>query len=260
MLLPGEVLTLVEAQNCARPDVAVRTLGDINGSVGEAYVVAAPPQLLVASRRLGSEWQLTVYPLTEVTDCRVEGEGMELRLAWSVPERDYDLPIPSHAEQSAQRMCGLWLRARQREGKDLKKRPAADKKAAETPTEITPVLALSAALQAMLMADNMAADEEWRLVERLIERPATIEQGAALFRKLGVDGLLARLGEGLLDEPQKQCLLANLYELAMVDGRLRASEVTLLDKFRETLGVDRERCAVLEQVLRTKNDLSVFSY
>jgi uncharacterized tellurite resistance protein B-like protein len=81
-----------------------------------------------------------------------------------------------------------------------------------------------------------------------------------LLRSLGVDGLLARLGEGLLDEPQKQCLLANLYELAMVDGRLRASEVTLLDTFRQTLGVDRERCAVLEQVLRTKNDLSVFSY
>jgi len=34
----------------------------------------------------------------------------------------------------------------------------------------------------------------------------------------------------------------------------------LLDKFRETLGVDRERCMTLEQVLRTKNDLSVFSY
>ena len=128
------------------------------------------------------------------------------------------------------------------------------------PDELSPVLVLSAALQAMLQADDLVCEEELRLVERLIERPAMIEQGGVLLRALGVDGLLARLGEGVLDEPQKQCLLANLYELAMVDGRLRSTEVTLLDKFRETLGVDRERCMTLEQVLRTKNDLSVFSY
>ena len=65
---------------------------------------------------------------------------------------------------------------------------------------------------------------------------------------------------GVLSEPQKQCLMANLYELAMVDGHLRASEVGLLDQFRAVLGMDRERCLELEQVLRTKNDLSVFSY
>jgi uncharacterized tellurite resistance protein B-like protein len=260
MLLPGEIHALIEAQKCARPDVAVRTLGDINGSVGEAYIAVAPPQLLVASRRLGSEWQLAVYELADVTDFRLQGGGLDLRLAWSVADRDYDLPIPSHALEAAERICGLWLQARQREGKDLKKRQTARKKATAAPTEITPVVALSAALQAMLLADNMAADEEWQLVQRLIERPAAVEEGAALVRELGEDGLLTRIGEGLLDEPQKQCLLANLYELAMVDGRLRASEVTLLDKFRQTLGVDRERCAVLEQVLRTKNDLSVFSY
>jgi uncharacterized tellurite resistance protein B-like protein len=229
--------------------------------MGEAYVVMAPPQFVVVSRRMGSEWQVASHELTEIEDCRLEGEEWDLYLAWSVADREYVLPIPSRDRDEAEELCALWLHSRQQAGKDLRKRATkpARPKVVAIPEELTPVLALSAALQAMLMADEKAADEEWQLVQRLIERPITIEQGAALLRSLGVDGFLKRL-EGVLSEPQKQCVLANLYELAMVDGHLRASEVTLLDKFRQTLGMDREQCAQLEQVLRTKNDLSVFSY
>jgi len=262
MFLPNEVADQLRARKCASPTVAVRALGDVNGAAGEAHVIAAPPQLVVVSRRLGSDWQTTLHDLVEVTGLSVEGTAPELRLVWTVAESTYDVAIPSYSSGAAEELCALWLKGRQLAGKDLsvKAKEKLAPKVDPIPDELSPVLVLSASLQAMLQADDLVCEEELRLVERLIERPAMIEQGGALLRALGVDGLLARLGEGVLDEPQKQCLLANLYELAMVDGRLRSTEVTLLDKFRETLGVDRERCMTLEQVLRTKNDLSVFSY
>lgn len=260
MFLPSELKSRLHFRDDTPIQAALRTLGDMNGAVGEAYVVLAPPLLVVISRRLGSDWQEAHYQLVEVTDLVVGGESPDLRLAWSVPERTFDLAIPSYEQATAQQLRDCWLQARQLTGQDLAQQSAKPKKPREADLPaLTPVLAFSACLQAMLLVDGVASSEELRLVERLIERPAAIEQGAELLHALGTEGLLARL-EGLLDEAQQHCLLANLYELAMVDGHLRASEVTLLDQFRTVLGIDPARCLQLEQVLRTKNDLSVFTY
>ncbi len=258
MFLPSELQSRLQFQDGVQVQLVLRTLSDVNGAVGEAYVVLASPLLTVASRRLGSDWQEIHYELTAVTDLVVHADSPDCRLAWTVPERAFDLPIPSYEQAAAEELRARWLQARQLAGQDLAQPAPAKRKAKKLP-ELTPVVAFSASLQAMLLVDGTASDEELRLVERLIERPAVVDQGAELLRALGQKELLAKL-VGVLSEPQKQCLMANLYELAMVDGRLRASEVGLLDQFRAVLGMDRERCLELEQVLRTKNDLSVFSY
>jgi len=260
MFLPSELKSRLHFRDETPIQASLRTLGDMNGAVGEAYVVLAPPLLVVISRRLGSDWQEAHYQLAEVTELVVVGESPDLRLTWAVPERTFDLAIPSYEQATAQQLHDCWLQARQLTGQDLAQQATKPKKPREDELPaLTSVLAFSASLQAMLLVDEVASGEELRLVERLIERPAAIEQGAELLHALGAEGLLARLA-GVLDEPQRQCLLANLYELAMVDGHLRASEMALLDQFRAVLGVDPERCRQLEQVLRTKNDLSVFTY
>ena len=54
MRLPQEIATTFERQaGIAQPLLALRALADLEGNLGETYVVAAPDTLWLYSKRLG---------------------------------------------------------------------------------------------------------------------------------------------------------------------------------------------------------------
>jgi len=53
-------------------------------------------------------------------------------------------------------------------------------------------------------------------------------------------------------------MMANLVEMAMIDGLVRGKERKLLSQVREAVGVEKENFDAIFEVLMLKNNRSVF--
>lgn len=75
---------------------------------------------------------------------------------------------------------------------------------------------------------------------------------------VAADDLLSQLG-AVLDKTQKQCLMANVIAVAMVDGALQGEEQECLQRFKQAMEISPEEYAALYDVLLLKNNLTVLA-
>jgi uncharacterized tellurite resistance protein B-like protein len=262
-----------DANDGEPPTVVARALTDIHGATGETYLALGRNHLFVFSTKLGSECQQIHCALDSITAFERENNTpFDTGVHIDCGTQSWSLPVPSCETEALDTMIAAWrrktagrpdrhARAEADDGtpahKDNEQSPPTNN--SQPAPVLSPVIAFSAALHAMMRADETAGAEELHLLNRLIERPAAVEKGVRFLDSCGLDALLDEL-PALLNNPQKACLYANLAELAMVDGKLKTSEKRLLDSFRTALGITPGESEQLDHVLNVKNDLSVFEY
>ena len=115
-----------------------------------------------------------------------------------------------------------------------------------------------AALQLLVQVDGTVDPEEQHLANRIIGDPALANQANEWLREHGQDALLTALPK-LLDRDQALCLLANLIEIAMVDGLLRSRERELLEAVQKALALTDNDYQAMYDILLIKNNLAVFT-
>lgn len=120
-----------------------------------------------------------------------------------------------------------------------------------------PLTALAACMKHIAASDNKTGEPEQRLIEAVCQNnPRMIHRAESFFHRYSFSELLERIE---LDEQQRLCFLANLYELAMSDGALRSCEQRLIDEFVRLKKVSPENAATIREVLLIKNQLSVLA-
>ncbi len=120
-----------------------------------------------------------------------------------------------------------------------------------------PLTALAACMKHIAACDNDVAAAELRLIEGVCQDDRELlDRAERCFRRYSFNEILDKIE---LDEQQKLCFLANLYELAMCDGMLRSAEQRLINEFIRMEEITPERAGTVREVLLIKNQLSALT-
>ncbi len=261
MKLPNEIKADVQERLGASPaQVAVRALADLDGNLGEAHVISNGRTLLVYSRKLGDSMQVMQVPLVDITRLDLEEDRPFAFLHVGTATLTFSLKFGTMDSAALQAVISLWQKASDggEEGAAAPSPAATDEAAAPESSGLTPFVAFCAALYSMMEVDGMADAEERHQLERLVGRPEIVTRAIEYLRRDGVDKLLEELPK-VLDKEQRLCLMANLVELAMIDGYLRGAEQVLLQRFLKVLQLSTENYDAIYEILTIKNDLSGFT-
>ena len=134
---------------------------------------------------------------------------------------------------------------------------------------LTPMQALATAMAYIVKADNKAVPEERAgMVSLLGKHVSKREMSSTQIQRLTVDAF-AYVAEHEYDKfllsiedtlmpAQIISVMANMYELMIVDGHVIAREKELVDEFIRFFDIDRRIVNTVREILMIKNDTTMF--
>ena len=271
MRLPSEVSEMLARAGGGEPLAAARALTDLAGNLGETYTVCDGQALHLFSKKVGEHFQARRLALSDVGDCQLREDVPFFHLKLRAAGEDFTLKFSILDRGDLGRLVALWTK--QRPARAEPTPAAATAPASSAPSAVAnaapsattapaadtpaPLVLFCAAVIAMGEVDGSASDGETAHLTDLVENPAAIAAGRAWLAQHSVETLLAAAGAALNDD-QKLCLMANLIEVAMVDGLLRGREQALIASFQSGLGISDNDYQAIFDILVVKNNLSVF--
>ena len=270
MNLPDELAKAFNQESQGEAQITVRALSNIEGGLGDTYVVTDGQGLYLYSKKLGEEYQPRQLGMSDISVLRVDDDMPFAYLVIGNADGEIRLKFSSMDKSDLDQLVEQWSAASSAEA------PAAPAAELATPTpaptgapaaepmaagaaasEVTPLVTFAAAVYAMMEADGAVDPDEMHILTRLITDVKIVNRGIRYLEKHGIDAVMAQVAEEF-DTSQKLCLMANLLEVAMVDLLLRSKEQTLLDRFREALGTDDNNYEAIYDILVIKNNMAVF--
>ncbi len=264
MKIPDSVLQLLTQHGIDEiEEVPFRGLSSSNGELGETYFFINDRELIAVSRLIGHPWELQKLPLAklEEVNLKVDSPFLYLDLAGSgIPSINVKASILDEDKIRAfltllEERCES-ARTRYQEKRRSQIIQTGDNVSPEQ-LELTPQRGFFAAVYAMIQSDQDISEEELKLIENMADDPALPLQGLALLQEFGPEELFRKLGT-LLNDQQKLCLMANLIEMAMVDGVVHSPEKRMLKLLKEILKLSDEEYEAIFNVLLIKNRRTVF--
>jgi len=277
MRLPDELSTAIQTTTNAQPLAAARALYDLDGNLGETYVVATDRSFWVCSRRVGDPFITRSWPWTEIATLTMTAENVFAHLTWTTPDRPCALKFSSWDAPRLEAIHRIWNERRTTDA------PQRSNTAPETfnksdtteitppgqlvpqhppsgPVEITltPLEFFCAAIHAMIESDDHIDLTELKYLAQRLQDKTPIQHGHAFLQQHGLDNLLANATR-VLDPKQARCLFANLVAVTMLDGLLKLVEMDLLDRFQTALHIGAEDRQHIWDILLTKHRLAVFA-
>ncbi len=286
------------AQSGADPKFAIRGLSTVENTLGETYVLGDERAVFLYSGKLGRGKDCTALDYSDITEFKIVEQppfnflrvetaddiltikfgSFDLEKLVQIDSLRRSPPAPSTTVQGAgsestadvDESCGL---PKIRLNTDspipmVSPDPVASSATVESDPvgvdtvtlscpELTPMIALTAILHTMIYIDDEAADEEMQNLKLLVDDQEIINQGLLYWRARGTTELVEELGRRL-NESQKRCVVANLIEIAMVDGVLKEGEQEFNRYVCSVFNIDESVFKSLFDVLLLKNNISVF--
>jgi len=225
------------------PSIVARALYNLDGSLGATWIALGPDEIVFYHRPSGGEFNRRRIRLNEIIECGVETEAdyaaIRFRLAaehYRLRCSHFDLPVADSISKAC--MDG------------------AARNPVEAPARLTVPAAFCAGIHAVLASDGQVDPVETEWLCQKMPDPVAIEQGSAWLRTNDLEALLGILPT-VLDEAQRECLIANQLSAIMVDGFLDQSERDLVERFRDALEIDPARYEQIFNVILTRNQVAL---
>jgi uncharacterized tellurite resistance protein B-like protein len=258
MNLPVEVLQTFDPSTLGEPRVAVHSLFDLEGNVGETHLVADGRTLHLFSRKLGGAFEATSSPLDRVGQMNLGADGLYEVLRFSMNEQARAVRFTSWDRPELERLRELWRAVAPAgtggEGGEVAAFPCSP----DIRIPVASRVLLAASLVAMAEADGEIGESERSAIRRVLGDSPAEAQGADYLRKYGLEPVLSALEAGL-SAPQQRCLMANLLAVAMSDGLLRSAEQTLVDRVKQAMALSEDEFQMIHDVLLTQHNVAVFA-
>ncbi len=260
--IPPEVKYDCESRfHIVEPDVIVRTLTDIDGNVGETYLLADSAALAAYSRKLGEPFHPVLVRYDTLKAFEIATDRPFAYLVLKTGDQSWRLKCAAHDHAELTRMQSYWtaatlsphVRAAAHDVAD-----ATDHGDVAEPPALTPTSGFFALLHAIIWIDGDAGQAELSKLNHLITDGAAAAAGIRYGAEIEHDTLINELND-LLSPAQKRCLIANMLEIAMVDGQLAAVEKAFIEKTRLAFGLPADEVNDLFDALIIKNNLTVFT-
>ena len=254
------------------PSAALRVFRTLSGQAGEGWLATWSEGIVFLGRQPETAPQRLRFDWREVTGLEIRDQPFGADICLATLDETWLLPFSRQDRPLAERLRG------QRPPPDAALNgppplPTAPPPLPETPEGKLPrtfarpherkyqpnVVYFAAAMLALAHADNILTDSELTTVSRIFEQRECIIQGRRVLQACSLEELFQTIEKTFTLE-QKKCLLANLLDLAAVDGAKDARENAILTQCQRILNVPETLWQWLEDANRIKNDLSVFSY
>ena len=266
MKIPQEILAdFSKRKALEKPKFTVRGLTDMNGNIGETFILAANNFLLCYSGKFSEEYKCFEYNFTEIHNVRLEEERPFAYLAFEHKRQPTRLKFAVFDLKILEKIKGCWEHVYKEKRAEQPSTPITIEGVGEENVStqnasfsgLTPMLGLCACLQALIHIDSEVVEEERKKLTLVVDNHQLLKEGRDCWQKVGTNQLISDL-RSLLSPAQKRCLLANLLEVAMVDGLLHEREKVFIEKLRTALDVDVSEFNTIFDVLLTKNNLTIF--
>ncbi len=229
----------------------LRGSGGFSGEPGESYVAAYPDMLFLFGKSFGDNDFINrkVDYAEDAPEISLSREKFSGTLELGLADGKLKMKLSSLEAEN----CANLLK---RFGIDTKPQAETpDKPETDSPPDL--LTALAACMKHIAASDNEVAEPELRLIDSVCQGSRTVlELADSYFRRYSFNEILEQIK---LDEQQKLCFLANLYELAMSDGMLRSAEQRLINEFVRIEEIAPEKAGTVREVLLIKNQLSVLN-
>ena len=127
------------------------------------------------------------------------------------------------------------------------------------PIKLTPRLTLAVGLVFMMAADGQIEEEEIGQIQSVVGNDVDLIQSAIKYvRTVKIDQFLVE-APALVNDEQKLCMLINVCDLLLSDGRADPSEQQLFHTMLNAFGVSQDNFKPYFDVILTKNNRSVFN-
>ena len=266
MKIPQEFLDDFKTRKgLVKPVFSVRVLTDIQGNIGETYILVGKDSLLFYSGKFSEEYKYFEYSFTDIRNLRIEQERPFAYLIFEVHSQSIRLKCAIFDLKSLDKISECWKQIHetsQGQAPVVSGTTATyiDRNSAAQNTstpELNPMLGFCAVLQALVHVDSDLAEEERKKLTLIIGNPQLLKEGREYWQKVGTEQLISN-SQSILSPPQKICLLANMLEVAMVDGVLHESEKAFIETLRKSLAVGAKEFNTIFDVLLAKNNLTIF--
>ena len=127
------------------------------------------------------------------------------------------------------------------------------------PIKLTPRLTLAVGLIYMMAADGQIEEEELGQIQSVVGNDVNLIQTAIKYvRSVKLDQFLVD-APALVNDAQKLCLLINVCDLLLSDGRADPTEQQLFHSMLNAFGVSQDTFKPYFDVILAKNNRSVFN-
>ena len=127
------------------------------------------------------------------------------------------------------------------------------------PIKLTPRLTLAVGLVYMMAADGQVEEEEIGQIQSVVGNDVTLIQSAIKYvRAVKLDQFLVD-APAVVSDAQKLCLLINVCDLLLSDGRVDPAEQQLFYTMLNAFGVSQDFFQPYFDVILTKNNRSIFN-
>jgi uncharacterized tellurite resistance protein B-like protein len=238
---------LSELQPDKQPLCVIRGSGGFNNQPGESYIIPYPDSIYLFNRKFSDpDFAFEDLDVSVVSDIQLKQEAFSADLLITAGDNAYQLKVSSVEIPNAELMLENFSHAK------IPEQPVA---ANDSEEGISPLVGLITILMFIASGDGEIAEEEQEHIFSICQQDeALYNQAYEYYENNSYEDVLANLA---LNEQQKLCCLANILELAMVDGAYDSKEQKMIRVFTQAADLPSDKVRAVEDVLLIKNQLSV---
>lgn len=250
------------------PISLARSNTTIDGNTGESYILAYKDKIVVFSRNLGeNNYSIISGDFGDVGNVAIRKEGSSTFLDTEIKDSKYSLKFSSFEEKNLSPIVEQWQKvtsggetgAETHVSQDMTQQ--VDRKtdgvdSSQPYGKISLMEGLAVALMYISSVDgDVDPQEDNYLIYLFQNNKSLLQKALAYYKSHSYDDFLNEIN--VMNQEQKLCFAANMMELGMIDGVLHRSEMKLIRKFCDQMGVTEDEYDTLKQVLLIKNQLNV---
>ena len=239
------------------PAAIFRSSGALDGTSGESYIVAYDGELYLLGRQLGSSDYDVLKGAygADVSGMNIESGKFNSLLIIVLSGNEYKLKFSSFEEKDINIIVDLWKAAANDSG-TVTPPPIPDGETLAAPVKLNAFSALAAGMMYVAGIDNEIAESEENYIRRICGvRKDEFRTGVEFYNNSSLADFEKQAAT--MSEGQKLCILANMLDLAMVDGVLHTSEQNIVQSFIDSTGLDKGKAGLIIDALEIKNHTAV---
>lgn len=285
--LPEKIKKILEDKFTGKiPVSVVRTSGAMDGQPGEGYVISFKDKALVFSKKLGED----SFSLTgggfgdDIKSLSIKKNNYDTFLEMNVKGQPFAIKVSGLDSKEVQTICDQFKIVANSGGIEISKadkvvvsppviptpepvrkehlsylssRPQASASASQDLSKVSPQIILAVAMMFVSSVDKTIAPEENAYIANIFKNNTAVANKAlAIYKSTSYEDFL-KIARKDLTNDQKMCIMANMLEIAMIDGTYLSEEQEVVEKFVSLMGISRMNYNNIMNALLVKNNISV---
>jgi len=239
---------LLELQPDNKPLCVIRGSGGFNNEPGESYVIPYSDAIYLYNRKFSDpDFEVKNVSIGDIGQLLLKQEAFSALLSIEAGGDVIELKISSAEIPNAELMLENFESCNEEE--QFTHDEVCDLE------QISPLLGLVIILMFIATVDDDIASEEQEFITRFCAGNDELYNKA--YEYYQKNSFEETLGSLALNEQQKMCYLANIIELAMVDGAFDSREQKMIKHFAKAADLTESQVRTIRDVLLIKNQLSI---